>query len=63
MAMNRCTKEAKWLRQLIKDVGCIQEEAATIICDKQSSMVRAKNPINYYRSKHIYMQYHFIKIK
>ena len=33
MAMNRCTREAIWLRQLMDDVGCTQEEATTIMCD------------------------------
>ena len=42
MVMNRCTREAIWLRQLIKDVGCTQEEATTIMCDNQGFMTLAK---------------------
>ena len=63
MAMIRCTRKAIWLRQLIKDVGCVQEEATTIMCNSQGSMALAKNPANHDRSKHMYVQYHFIRKK
>ena len=63
MAMNRCTREAIWLRQLMEDVGCVQEEATTIMCDNQGSMALAKNPTNHDRSKHIDVQHHFIREK
>ena len=57
MVMSRCTREAIWLRQLMEDVGCIQKEAMTIMCDKQSSMALAKNPTNHDRSKHLDVQH------
>ena len=63
MAMNQCTKEAIWLKNLMKDVGCVQKEATTIMCDNQGSMALAKNPTNHDRSKHINVQYHFIREK
>jgi hypothetical protein len=63
MAMNRCTREAIWLRQLMEDVGCAQEEATTMMCDNQGSMALAKNPTNHDRSKHIDVQHHFIREK
>ena len=60
MAMNRCMREAIWLRQLMKDVGCVEDDATTIMYDNQGSMAFAKNPTNHDRSKHIDVQYHFI---
>jgi hypothetical protein len=63
MAMSRCTREAIWLRQLMEDVGCVQEEATTIMCDNQGSMALAKNPTKHDRSKHIDVQHHFIREK
>ena len=61
MAINRCIREAIWLRQLMEDLGCVQEEPTTIMCDNQGSMALAKNPTNHDRSKHIDVQHHFIK--
>ena len=61
MAMNCCTKEAISLRQLMKDLDCVQEEATTIMCDNQGSMALAKNPTNHDRSKFIDVQHHFIR--
>ena len=61
MVLNRCTKEAIWLRQLMKDISCVQEDATTIMCDNQGSMALAKNPTNRDRSKHIDVQHHFIR--
>jgi hypothetical protein len=56
-------KEAIWFKKLMKDVGCVQEEATMIMCNNQGSMALAKNPTNHDRSKHINLQYHFIKKK
>jgi hypothetical protein len=61
--MNRCTREAIWLRQLMEDVGCAKEEATTMMCDNQGSMALAKNPTNHDRSKHINVQHQFIREK
>lgn len=33
IAMSRCTREAIWLKQLMKDVGCVQEDDMTIMCN------------------------------
>ena len=61
MAMNRCTIDVIWLRQIMEDGGCVQEEVTTIICDNQGSMTLAKNPTNHDRSKHINVQHHLIR--
>jgi hypothetical protein len=63
MATSRGTREVIWLRQLMKEVGCVQEEATTMMCDNQSSMALAKNPTNHDRSKHIDVQHYFIRVK
>jgi hypothetical protein len=63
MATSHGTKEAIWLRQLMADVRCTQEEATTIMCDNQGSMSLAKNPTHHSRTKHIDVQYHFIREK
>jgi hypothetical protein len=63
MATSHATKEAIWLRQLMADVGCAQGEATTIMSDNQGSISLAKNPTHHSRTKHIDVQYHFIREK
>ena len=60
VATSHGTEEAIWLRQLMADVRCIQEEATTIMCDNLGCMLVAKNPTHHSRTKHIDLQYHFI---
>ena len=62
MAMSWWTREAIWLRQLMKDVGCIQKETTTIMYYNQVYMTLMKNPTNHYRLKHMDVQHHFIRI-
>ena len=45
------------------DVRYTQEEAAKIMCDNQGCMSLAKNPTHHSRTKHIDVQYHFIREK
>jgi hypothetical protein len=63
MATSHSAKEAIWLRQLMADVGCAQEDATTIMSDNQGSISLAKNPTHHSRTKHIDVQYHFIREK
>jgi hypothetical protein len=35
MTTSRCIREAIWLRQLMKDVGFVQKEVATIMCESR----------------------------
>ena len=63
MAATQCIKEATWLRQLLADVGYVQEEATTIMCDNQGCISLAKNPTHHSRTKHIDVQHHFIREK
>jgi hypothetical protein len=50
MAASQSAKEAVWLRQLMADVGCVQEEATTIMCDNQGCIALAKNPKHHSRT-------------
>ena len=60
MATTHCRKEAIWLRQLVADVGFVQEGATSIMYDNQGCIVLAKNPMHHSRTKHIDSQHHFI---
>ena len=63
MAASQSAKEAIWLRQLMSDVGCVQERATMIMCDNQSCIALAKNPKHHSHTKHIDVQHHFIHEK
>jgi hypothetical protein len=63
MATSQGIKEAIWLRQLLEDVGFVQENATKMECDNQGCIALAKNPTHHSRTKHIDIQYHFIREK
>lgn len=61
MAACEATKEAMWLRKLLKDLGFIQNSPITIFQDNQSCIQLARNPTFHARSKHIDIKHHFIR--
>ena len=63
MATSQSTREAIWLRKLLADVGFVQQDATTIMCDNQGCIALAKNPTHHSRTKHIDVQHHFIREK
>ena len=63
MATTQSTKEAIWLRKLLVDVGFVQQEATTIMCDNQGCIALTKNRTHHSRTKHIDVQHHFIREK
>jgi len=63
MAITHATKEAVWLRTLLKELGYEQTGATTIYEDNQSCISLAKNPVHHARTKHIDIQHHFIREK
>ena len=63
MTTSHCTKEAIWLRQLLVDVGYVQKGPTFIMCDNQGCIALAKNLTHHFRTKHIDVQYYFIREK
>jgi hypothetical protein len=60
------TKQARWITQVLKDLGRPQYIGQTgdtiqMLGDNQGALVRAKNPHLHERSKHIDVCYHFIQ--
>ncbi|MCO5605159.1 hypothetical protein L7F22_059339 [Adiantum nelumboides] len=53
--------EALWLRRLLGDMGAVQEQPTMLLCDNQSCMAIARNPVFHVRTKHIEVQYHFVR--
>jgi phosphoribosyl-AMP cyclohydrolase len=54
------SKEELWLQRLCSGIGLVQQ-AIRIDCDIQSAIVRAKNPTYHSKTKHIDIQYHFVR--
>ena len=63
MATIYYTKEAVWLRQLLVDVGYVQEGSTFIMCNNQGCIALSKNPTHHSCTKHINVQHRFITEK
>ena len=62
MALAAATQEARFLRQLFRDMrGPQDQEGVVIYVDNQSAMALAKTPVQHQRSKHIDIKYHFVR--
>lgn len=55
------TKEAIWLRNILQELGYKQNLATTIFCDNQAAIALSRNPEFHSRSKHVDMQYQFLR--
>lgn len=60
-AAMQATKEAIWLRNLLEELGYKQRGATTIFCDNQAAIALSRNPEFHSRSKHVDIQYHFLR--
>ena len=60
IAATQACKEAIWMQMLLAKLGHKQEKIY-IFCDSQSALHIARNPIFHSRTKHIGVQYHFIR--
>ena len=60
MAATHASKEAIWLQRLCSSIGLVQQ-AVRLDCDSQSVIVLEKNPTYHSKTKHIDVQYHFVR--
>ena len=60
VALSTATREAIWLRSLLKGVGFAQESPTTMLEDNLGTISLAKNPAQHPRTKDI-DRYHFIR--
>ena len=61
MALVQAAKENIWLQRLLKELGREAENAKTIYEDNQGAIALANNPEYHARTKHIDIQYHFVR--
>lgn len=62
VAAAQASKEAVWLKMLLEELGHAQEKI-TLFCDNQSALHLARNPAFHSKTKHIRVQYHFVREK
>ncbi|GJR43670.1 retrovirus-related pol polyprotein from transposon TNT 1-94 [Tanacetum coccineum] len=62
VAVAQASKEAVWLKMLLEELGHKQEKI-TLFCDNQSALYLARNPAFHSKTKHIRVQYHFVREK
>ncbi|KAH9741648.1 hypothetical protein KPL70_002701 [Citrus sinensis] len=60
MVATQACKEAIWIQRLLEELGHKQEKIS-VFCDSQSALHIARNPAFHSRTKHIRVQYHFIR--
>jgi hypothetical protein len=60
MAATHASKEEVWLQILCSGIGLVQQ-AVRIECESQSAIFLAKNPAYHSKTKHIDVQYHFVR--
>ena len=63
MALTQAVKESIWLQGLLRDLGAQRyvEEMQNIIVDNQAAIALARNAEFHLRTKHIDIQYHFVR--
>jgi hypothetical protein len=60
MVATHGSKEAVWLQRLSSGIG-FEQRAMKVSCDSQSAIFPAKNPAYQSKTKHIDVQYHFVR--
>jgi hypothetical protein len=62
MANTQATEEAIWITKLMMDLGYMEEKKMMVIrCHNQGVISLTKNPTDHARTKHIDVQYHFVR--
>ena len=59
IAAGRCCAQLLWMRQTLKDYG-VTCDKVPLMCDNESAIKIAHNPVLHGKTKHIEIRYHFI---
>uniref|UniRef100_A0A2N9HLD4 Integrase catalytic domain-containing protein n=1 Tax=Fagus sylvatica TaxID=28930 RepID=A0A2N9HLD4_FAGSY len=60
-ALASASAEVCWLRTLLKDLGIYLSQPPILWCDNVSALAIASNPVFHARTKHIEVDFHFIR--
>jgi len=65
MALTEATKELKWLRTLLAELGYSNgdgtDQPTDLFSDNQSAIALTRNPVSHARAKHIDIRHHFVR--
>jgi hypothetical protein len=60
IAAGHCFAQLLWMRQTLRDYG-YKFSKVPLLCDNESAIRMADNPIEHSRTKHIAIRYHFLR--
>ncbi|KAM0070796.1 putative RNA-directed DNA polymerase [Helianthus debilis subsp. tardiflorus] len=60
-AMANTAAEIVWLTHLLQELYALPPSRPTILCDNQSAIFLTQNPVAHKRTKHIDLDYHFLR--
>src|SRR5271155_5336503 len=61
MALLHALKELIWLLRFLREIGYNIDDQNLIYCDNQSAIALSHNPQHHARTKHVDIQYHFVR--
>jgi hypothetical protein len=60
IAVGHCCAQLLWMRQTLRDYG-YKFSKVPLLCDNESAIRMADNPVEHCRTKHIAIRYHFLR--
>jgi hypothetical protein len=60
IAVGHCCTQLLWMRQNLRDYG-YKLRKVPLLCDNESAIRMADNPVEHSRTKHIDIRYHFLR--
>jgi hypothetical protein len=60
IAAGHCCAQLLWMRQTLRDYG-YKLSKVPLLCDNESAIRMADNPVEHSRTKHIAIWYHFLR--
>ena len=61
--MASTTAELVWITYIFRDIGIPLHNAPQLFCDNKSALYMTFNPVFHARTKHIEIDYHFVREK
>ena len=60
MAAGACCAQLLWMKRTLSDFGC-EFSKIPLLCDNESAIKLANNPVQHSRTKHIDIRHHFLR--
>jgi hypothetical protein len=60
ITVGHCCVQLLWMRQTLRDYG-YKLSKVPLLCDNESAIRMADNPVEHSRTKHIVIRYHFLR--